>query len=373
MAITHRKGIYTNFNPDKMLAGEIAVVLSGDPSTDNGKAFYMCFEPGVVKQVMTHDDMVAEIKNATADVLVTVYAAEGRALEAAKAAETITSSATEIYNNIKEIYDKFKNTDVSILQTSIDNVNTKADNINTKVDNISPKVDKMQLATTVWVETSGSTTVRTVTISGVTSWNDVLNIPLNIKASLYGTTTASTLNINGLGTKYIYFPNPTSTGVTTAPPPYWIRTGEVYTVVWTGAYLVIQNPQVKRASTTDVGVTLLSSSVSSTSVDTAANSFAVKTVQDAVNKEYYASGLRIICGTKVVVPTSNSAGHVLFTNFKQTYGATASVAVTNGDHEAYSEVVFGTSHNQKSDILYCHLNVTTSSPFRVNYTIFYVV
>ena len=43
MAIQHRRGIYSRFDPSRLVAGEWAVVLSGDPDAKDGKAAYGCF------------------------------------------------------------------------------------------------------------------------------------------------------------------------------------------------------------------------------------------------------------------------------------------------------------------------------------------
>ena len=59
MAITMRIGTYDKFDPRKMVAGEYAVVTSGDPDTSDGKAIYMCFSPGDVKKLSTYEDFVA--------------------------------------------------------------------------------------------------------------------------------------------------------------------------------------------------------------------------------------------------------------------------------------------------------------------------
>lgn len=140
------------------------------------------------------------------------------------------------------------------------------------------------LSDAVFKETSSSSTTRTVTIDGVTSWDDVKNIPLNIQATTYGTTSVSTLNINSLGAKSIYFPSGTGNSVTTTPSGYyWVRTNGIYTVVWDGTYLKILNPQVRDASTSYKGVVQLSSSVSDTSTSKAATPSAVKAAYDLAN------------------------------------------------------------------------------------------
>ena len=53
MAIQNRRGQYTHFDPSKMVAGEFAVVQSGDENTTSGKAVYMAFGSGDVQRLVT--------------------------------------------------------------------------------------------------------------------------------------------------------------------------------------------------------------------------------------------------------------------------------------------------------------------------------
>lgn len=57
MAIQNRRGVYTDFDPTKMVAGEFAVVQDGDPNSSTGRALYICIEPGVVKRIADYDDL----------------------------------------------------------------------------------------------------------------------------------------------------------------------------------------------------------------------------------------------------------------------------------------------------------------------------
>ncbi len=50
MAIQNRRGIFSDFDPDKMIPGEWGVVLSGDPDSKDGSSVYMCFRAGGVKR-----------------------------------------------------------------------------------------------------------------------------------------------------------------------------------------------------------------------------------------------------------------------------------------------------------------------------------
>lgn len=96
MAITHRKGDYADFDPNKMLPGEIAVVRSGDPKARDGRSIYAAFEAGVVKRMATYEDMVENIEAATDE------AAKEVVKQAAAGLLAATESANEAANLANE-------------------------------------------------------------------------------------------------------------------------------------------------------------------------------------------------------------------------------------------------------------------------------
>lgn len=61
MAIQMRRGGYAHFDPTRMLPGEYAVVLENDPDGVDGYAVYMCYASGVVKRLVSADDVEAMI------------------------------------------------------------------------------------------------------------------------------------------------------------------------------------------------------------------------------------------------------------------------------------------------------------------------
>ena len=87
MAIQNRRGQYRHFDPSKMVAGEWAVVQTGDPNASNGEAVYMAFEPGQVKRMATYEDMVDQLEDAVDEAVVTATAT------ATAAATTATEQA----------------------------------------------------------------------------------------------------------------------------------------------------------------------------------------------------------------------------------------------------------------------------------------
>lgn len=85
MAIQMRRGVYSKFDPNRMVAGEWAIVLSGAQDAANGQAAYVCFAPGQVKRVATVEDMATIIANAEPEV-----------------AKSITDAATKFVTDTNE-------------------------------------------------------------------------------------------------------------------------------------------------------------------------------------------------------------------------------------------------------------------------------
>lgn len=98
MAIQLRRGIFSRFDPTKLLPGEVAVVTSGDPSTADGRSVYVCFSAGTVKRLIAYEDIATEIANALEDLeddfAEAVTAATESATAAAASATSAASAAT---------------------------------------------------------------------------------------------------------------------------------------------------------------------------------------------------------------------------------------------------------------------------------------
>lgn len=93
MAIQHRRGPYSQFDPTRLMPGELAVVLTGDPATPDGRALYLCFAAGVVKRMATYDDLYAQIEaiegEIAGDLTTIVEVAAQDALDAAAEASSL--------------------------------------------------------------------------------------------------------------------------------------------------------------------------------------------------------------------------------------------------------------------------------------------
>lgn len=93
MAIQNRRGSYEDFNPNELLAGELAVVQDGDPASSTGRAIYICFEPGVVKRLVDYDDIGDEIGEAAGIYIDDMREVVTNAQTATNAANTATNDA----------------------------------------------------------------------------------------------------------------------------------------------------------------------------------------------------------------------------------------------------------------------------------------
>lgn len=107
MAIQSRRGKYSDFDPNRLLPGEWAVVQSGHPDAENGEAVYMAFSSGSVKRMATHEDVRREIETSTqeiaeelatefeADITEDIQAAQTAANNANTAATRASNSAAQ--------------------------------------------------------------------------------------------------------------------------------------------------------------------------------------------------------------------------------------------------------------------------------------
>lgn len=110
MAIQFRRGAFADFIKSKMVAGEPAVVQSGDTSTQNGKAFYICYTPGSVDRVLTEQDKTAidsQISDIEDDLAAAEQAIESvrQSIPAVDATLTTTGAAADAKKTGDEIAD----------------------------------------------------------------------------------------------------------------------------------------------------------------------------------------------------------------------------------------------------------------------------
>ena len=101
MAILMRGGVYDDFDPNKLLPREFAVVLSNDASTRDGKAIYICFGPGKVKRISTFEDMRDDMENAGAEVFEQYDAAFREILAQVQALAAQTEQYKDAVNAIR--------------------------------------------------------------------------------------------------------------------------------------------------------------------------------------------------------------------------------------------------------------------------------
>lgn len=109
MAIQTRRGAYDDFDPAKMLPGELATVTSGDPGANDGRSVYACFAAGDVKRMATYEDMQENINAVTAGIQSQLTAAVNQAVSEAETAITAAETATAQANQAKSDADAAAN------------------------------------------------------------------------------------------------------------------------------------------------------------------------------------------------------------------------------------------------------------------------
>ena len=134
MAIQNRRGAYSNFTPNKMVPGEIAVVQSGDPNASDGKSVYVAFQAGSAKRLATYDDIRDQITQATDEIIDEIEEAVADDVEAAEAAaQSVSASAAQIAQNASDITDL--KSDLSAITVNAPNLKQFFYKANTYINN----------------------------------------------------------------------------------------------------------------------------------------------------------------------------------------------------------------------------------------------
>lgn len=102
MAVQSRRGNYSDFDPEKMVPGEWATVLSGDPNASDGKSIYHCFSAGNVKRMATYEDMEDNINKATDNIRNEFLEDINNATQSASAAATSANHAAQLAQQAAE-------------------------------------------------------------------------------------------------------------------------------------------------------------------------------------------------------------------------------------------------------------------------------
>ena len=256
MAIQDRLGSYDKFDPDKLLPGEWATVISGDPKASDGRAVYKCFDPGRVKRMATYEDMEENVGSASTDIVEKVKTeftaemqeatqsaksaasnANGKASAAQSAAVAANSAATaantasgNANTALQQMNAKLQEIEASgpILQTEKGTVNGVATldeegsipasqipfGIRISAANMADRltyprnIDGMSFDGTTDINhygicnTSVSVVAKTATLSG---FKLVSGAKAVIKFTYGSTATSPTLNISSTGAKAIYY------------------------------------------------------------------------------------------------------------------------------------------------------------------------
>ena len=130
MAIQNRRGVYSNFDPSKMVPGEFAVVQSGDSNTLDGKAVYIAFKASDVKRLVTSDELAQVSANASDALTKANNAVTQASTAAANASNALTKANTAT-------------SQASNASNAASNALSKATASETKVNNLQDKLSYM--------------------------------------------------------------------------------------------------------------------------------------------------------------------------------------------------------------------------------------
>ena len=160
--IQHRRGAYADYDPTKVLPGELVVVQSDDPNTDDGKSIYIGTASGVIKRLATAEEIVAynaqgaaileQVQQTATNVQGFARTATTKAAEAAESASDAAASKSAIDDIMENAEDTINSYADAAKDDAVDGINQayedRVDEINDKIDEIvDVKTDAEAIAT----------------------------------------------------------------------------------------------------------------------------------------------------------------------------------------------------------------------------------
>lgn len=160
--IQHRRGAYADYDPTKVLPGELVVVQSDDPATDDGKSIYIGTASGIIKRLATAEEIVAyneqgaailaQVQQTATNVQGFAQTATTKAAEAAESASDAAASKSAIDDIMENAEDTINDYADAAKDEAVDGINQayedRVDEINNKIDEIvAVKTDAEAIAT----------------------------------------------------------------------------------------------------------------------------------------------------------------------------------------------------------------------------------
>lgn len=182
MAIQVRRGIFDKFDKTRLLPGEYAVVLSGDPAAKDGRAVYVCFAAGAVKRLSTYEDMVdflIDARDETIEYIETVATADVKADYAAITELVTSQESTRASNEITRVQNELaRSTNEEARQANEEEREQAETARQAKIADFESK------ATNGYFD--GATFVPAVSEEGVLSWTNDKNLSNPASVSIKG-------------------------------------------------------------------------------------------------------------------------------------------------------------------------------------------
>ena len=181
--IQFRSGAYADYDPAKMQAAEPAVVLSGDPDTEDGKSVRVAFGSGTDKRLLTEDDAFQvddELSSLSENPVQNKVINTALNAKAPKASPTFTGTPTAPTASAST-----NNTQIATTKFVHDVADTK---------------------TKIWYgtcSTAAATAEKAVTVEE-TGFSLAEGVLLIVKFSTANTASSIKLNVNATGAKSVY-------------------------------------------------------------------------------------------------------------------------------------------------------------------------
>lgn len=182
MAIQHRRGVYARFDPTRLVPGEWAIVLSGDPIAKDGLAAYICFASGTVKRIATYEDLNDFFLNIRED---TIEYIENTATTEVKATyNTLTESLTTAEDARVAAETKRQSAENSRQSAETDRASAEASRVTAEDGRVELADDLEEKLSDGYF--NGATFTPSVSDLGILSWTNDKGLPNPTSKSIKG-------------------------------------------------------------------------------------------------------------------------------------------------------------------------------------------
>lgn len=183
--IQHRRGNYADYDPSKVLPGELVVTQADDPNSTDGEAVYIATTAGNVKQLATMQDMQSVVDTAIEGAISGVTERVEEYIEeiettGAEVLDSIPADYTQLSEDVDTLKDDFNYYDETAISAHSSPEGWRLDGTGKCVEATNYKLVKYEVTPGDTLHLTLSKDVEGTEEEGVYQWQSAAGVPSNL-------------------------------------------------------------------------------------------------------------------------------------------------------------------------------------------------